>query len=46
MDEPAGDGNLEIARRYLEALEQRETGAALRRFFLLPMSFWRNSPTG
>jgi ketosteroid isomerase-like protein len=33
MGEPAGDGNLEIARRYLEALEQRETGAALSRFF-------------
>jgi hypothetical protein len=31
MGEPAG--NLEIARRYLQALERGETGAALREFF-------------
>ena len=31
MGEPAG--NLEIARKYLQALEQGETGAALRSFF-------------
>ena len=30
MDEPAG--NLEIARRYLQALERGETGAALKEF--------------
>ena len=33
MGEPAG--NPEIARKYLQALEQGETGAALRSFFAL-----------
>jgi len=33
MGEPAGFDNLETARRYLQALERGETGAALRNFF-------------
>src|SRR5260370_3571994 len=32
MGEPAGNDNLETARRYLQALERGETGAALRNF--------------
>jgi ketosteroid isomerase-like protein len=33
MGDPAGIVNLETARRYLQALERGETGAALRDFF-------------
>jgi ketosteroid isomerase-like protein len=33
MGDPAGIDNLETARRYLQALERGETGAALRNFF-------------
>jgi ketosteroid isomerase-like protein len=33
MGESAGNDNLEIVRRYLQALEQGETGAALSSFF-------------
>src|SRR5260370_35997547 len=33
MGEPAGNDNLETARRYLQALERGETGATLRNFF-------------
>jgi ketosteroid isomerase-like protein len=33
MGEPTGNDNLEIARNYVQALEQGETGAALGRFF-------------
>jgi ketosteroid isomerase-like protein len=33
MGDPAGNDNLETARRYLQALERGETGAALRDFF-------------
>jgi hypothetical protein len=32
MADPAGNDNLEIARRYLQALERGETGATLRNF--------------
>jgi ketosteroid isomerase-like protein len=33
MGEPAGNDNLETARRYLQALERGETGAALADLF-------------